>query len=433
MKKTEVLTMAEQSNSIIWDSSDPFTHSLVIGPTRVGKSSMVIEQLIYDILKAKKRGVKVGLTIFDPGGDIARMVYKMSNEMGLSDELLYVDPLYPNESNHINVLNGEINDVVEMTVVALKSFFGKQDRFFESVQELSSRKVTFLLKTLYGDNTDIMIVLNNLQDESLLKQNVEKYRSQHGTDDLVRFFDQELFGSSSTADKYRQYIIGIRLQLESIISNEHLRAIFTGKSDIDLDEHLEKGGILAINTATSRLGRSGDVLGKFITMQLQLATFRRSGTEQNRALHYVIFEEYGRFINPDVERFLSLADSYGVTMVGTVRSLLHLEVESGLLSGKAMRDSILANTRNRIVFGGLEYDDAIEISKLMGSSITKNSEGVEEVHARFTPEELVYEIPRYHYVAKLLKDGTPQVPVIVKGEWLPKDWKEQMLADEQKN
>ena len=440
----------ESSNIITWGGDDPFTHTLVLGPTRCGKTSKILKPLIYEILKAKKRGEKVGLTVIEPKGDVARMVYEMAREMGLSDELVYVDPLYPNETNRINVMRGDKNDVAEATVAVLKSLFGKQDPFFASVQELSSRKVTFLLKTLYGDNMDIMNVLSNLRDESLLKQNVEKYRNQHGTDDLVQFFDNELLGSGNTADKYRQFIIGLRSQLENITSNEHLRAIFTGKSDIDLDEHLEKGGILAVNTALGKLGKSGDAFGMFIAMHVQLATFRRPGTEWTRVPHYLLIDEYSRYINPDVERFLSIAAEYRVALIAACQSLSQLEVESGTLSGKAVKNAILTSTRNKIVFGGLEYVDAEEVSKIMGSDMvverTRSYDGgplknilpkmykdTEEERVRFTPTVLMDGLPKFHCVVKLLIDGTPHVPMVAVGEWVPKDWKEQMLAEENKS
>jgi hypothetical protein len=344
-------------------------------------------------------------------------------------------------------MRGDKNDVAEATVAVLKSLFGKQDPFFASVQELSSRKVTLLLKTLYGDNMDIMNVLSNLRDENLLKQNVDQYRRKFGDDDLVQFFVNELLGSGNTADKYRQFIIGLRSQLENITSNENLRAIFTGNSDIDLDEHLEKGGILAVNTALGKLGKSGDAFGMFIAMHIQLATFRRPGTERTRVPHYLIIDEYSRYINPDVERFLSIAASYRVALVAACQSLSQLEVESGLLSGKAVKNAILTSTRNKIVFGGLEYDDAFEVSKIMGADqiversrsydggvlkniLPKMYRDAEVEKVRFPPTLLMDGLPRFHCIAKLLKEGTPQVPVVAKGEWVPNDWKERMLEEE---
>ncbi|MGV2941488.1 hypothetical protein AB5I83_17935 [Mesobacillus sp. LC4] len=73
-----------------------------------------------------------------------------------------------------------------------------------------------------------MDVLANLRVESLLKNNVEKLRQAKGKTDLVKFFDNELMGTCNMADKYRQFIVGLRTQLENITLNEHLRANVTG-------------------------------------------------------------------------------------------------------------------------------------------------------------------------------------------------------------
>lgn len=448
MSMTPLAVSKEIANLVTWGGDDPFTHTLVIGPTRCGKTSKLLKPLIYQILKAKKRGAKVGLTVIEPKGDVARMVKEMSIEMGLEDELVYVDPLYPDETDSINVMKGEKNDVAEATVAVLKSLFGKQDAFFALVQELSSRKVTLLLKELYGDNMDIIDVLSNLRDESLLKANVEKHRTAFGTTELVAFFDNELLGSGQMADRYRQFILGLRAQLENITSNEYLRAIVTGKSDVDLDAHLEKGGILAVNTALGKLGKSGDAFGMFMAMHMQLATFRRPGTERTRIPHYLIIDEYSRYINPDVERFLSIAAEYRVALIAAIQSLSQLELESGQLSARAMKSAILTSTRNKIVFGGLEYDDAEEVSRIMGSDpiversrsydggILKNilpktyrDDEVEKL--RFTPTFLMDGLEQFHCVCKLLINGTPRRPFVGVGEFVPYDWKEQLKAEEE--
>ncbi|WP_353625289.1 type IV secretory system conjugative DNA transfer family protein [Robertmurraya yapensis (ex Hitch et al 2024)] len=433
---------------IRWGGDDPFTHTLVVGPTRCGKTAIILKPLIYQILDAKRRGIPVGLSVIEPKGDVARMVKEMAEEMGLKDELKYIDPMYPNETHRINVMKGDKANVAEATVAVLKSLFGKQDAFFATVQELSSRKVTLLLKELYGDNMDIMDVLANLRDVTLLQTNVEKLRAARGANDLVQFFDNELLGKGNMAEKYRQFIVGLRAQLENITSNEHLRAIVTGKSDIDLDEHFERGNILAVNTALGLLGRSGDAFGMFIAMHLQLATYRRKGTERTRIPHYLIIDELSRYINPDLERFLSISAEYRVGLIGAIQSLGQLELESGNLSGKAMKRAILTSTRNKIIFGGLEYEDAEEVSKIMGKDLVRSREktfsggildnilpkhykDTEEEKQRFYSTFLMDGLPRFHYVHKLLINGTPQIPGVAVGEFVPRDWKEKIEKEKQ--
>ena len=447
---TKQKQIKNSNNLITWGGDDPFTHTLVVGPTRCGKTATILKPIIFSILLAKKKGQKVGLTIIEPKGDVARMVKEMSEEMGLNDQLVYIDPLYPNETDKINVMRGDKNDVAEATVAVLKSLFGKQDAFFATVQELSSRKVTLLLKELYENDMDIMDVLANLRDADLLKQNVETHRQRFGNTELVTFFDNELLGSGQLAEKYRQFIVGLRSQLENITSNDYLRAIVTGKSDIDLDEHLREGNILAVNSALGKLGKSGDAFGMFIAMHMQLASFRRPGTERTRVPHYLIIDEYSRYINPDVERFLSIAAEYRVGLIAAIQSLSQLEVEAGTISGRAMKNAILTSMRNKIVFGGLEYADAEEVTKMMGSNMmmerTRTFDGgilqnilpkayrEEEVEKeRFHSTMLMDGLPRFHCICKLLMNGTPQEPIVAVGQFVPDDWKEKMIKESEEN
>src|SRR5690625_3866684 len=334
---------------------------LVVGATRSGKTATILKPIIYQLLMAKKNGVELGLSVVEPKGDVAQMVADMSEEMGL--EYTHIDPMIEN-SGKFNPMEGEINTVAEATVIVLKGLFGKQEDFFATVQELSARNVTKLLKELNGDNMDITDVLHTLRDDNVLRQKVAELKQRDGTTDLVHFFESELLGSM--AEKYRQFVLGLRAQLENIISNDALRKIMSGKSSVDIDEHFETGGILAVNTALGMLRSSGDAFGQFVIMHLQNGTFRRPGTENTRIPHFLIVDEYSRYINPDVEIFLSLAAEYRVAGIFATQSLGQLAIESGKLSGQEMKRSILASCRNKIAFGGVTYEDAADFANEFG-------------------------------------------------------------------
>src|SRR5699024_5160456 len=197
------------------------------------------------------------------------------------------------------------------------------------------------------------------------KQKVAELEQKQGNTDLVDFFKSELLGSM--ADKYRQFVIGLRAQLENILSNESLRKIITNKSSVNIDEHFEKCRLLAVNTALGKIRSSGDAFVQFSTMHLHSATLRRTPTEDDSVVpHFMIVDEYSRYINADVEIFLSIAATYKVAGIFAIQSLSQLEIESGKYSAEAMRNSILNNTRNKLVFGGVAMDDARAFSDMFG-------------------------------------------------------------------
>lgn len=422
---------------ITWQGSDCFTHMLVVGPTRSGKTATILKPMIYQLLLQKKRGVPLGLSVVEPKGDVAQMVQDMCTEMEIP--CTHIDPERL-DSEGFNPMEGSMDDVAEATVVVLKGLFGKQDAFFATVQELSARNVTKLLKALHGDKMDIIDVMNTLRDEKELEKKVKELKKRDGMTDLVHFFESELLGSMR--EKYRQFVIGLRAQLENITSNESLKRIMTGKSDLNIDRHFEQGGVLAVNTALGKLRKAGDAFGQFIIMHLQNGTFRRPGTEETRIPHFLIVDEYSRFINPDVEMFLSLAAEYRVSGIFATQSLGQLEVESGKIGPRAMKQAIMTSCRNKIAFGGLSAGDAKEFAEefgrdrvIMRQSTYKNRimipkffpesyRDTENEEYRFYYTDLMDGLSRFHFVHKLLQDGTPQPPELAKGTFVPRDWKE---------
>ncbi|MDX8367668.1 type IV secretory system conjugative DNA transfer family protein [Cytobacillus sp. IB215665] len=431
-----------EKKSLSWGRDDAFTHTLIVGPTRCGKTATILKPIIYQILDSKRKGRKVGLSVIEPKGDVAAMVKEICTWMEI--DCVHIDPTIPN-SDRLNVMQGDKDDVAEATVAVLKSLFGKQEAFFATVQELSTRKITLMLKELYGDNMDITDVLTNLRDPYVLEKNIHKLQEKQGNTELVKFFTHELLGSLK--DKYQQLIIGLRAQMENITSNDHLKRVITGKSTFSIDEHFEIGGVLAVNTALGKLGKAGDAFGQFVAMHLQLGTFRRKGTEKTRVDHYMIIDEYSRYINPDVERWLSISAEYRVAGMFAIQSIAQLEVEAGQLSGKAMKQAILTSTRNKIIFGGLSSNDAKELAQELGqdrvvyknklysgnplkSLIPKGYSIKEEDKDRFPYTLLMDGLPRFHFVHKLLQDGHPQPPGIALGTFLPRDWKELIIKED---
>lgn len=429
--------MGKTNNPIILGGSDPFTHMLCVGPTRCGKTSTILLPMIYQLLVQKKRGKALGLSVIEPKGDLAWEVKEFCDAMDIP--YVYLDPDSP-DTDYFNVMEGDEDSVVEATVAVLQSMFGKQEAFFATVQELSTRNVTRLLKQLKGDDLTLLDVLSTLRDENLLKQHLEDLREKVGNTDLISFFDNELLGA--LADQYRKLVVGLRAQLENMTSNTKLRRIIGQKSSINLDKHLNEGGVLIVNTALGTLKKAGDAFGMFVNMHLQSATFRRPGTEKTRIPHYMIIDEYSRYINPDVEMFLSVAASYRVAGIFAIQSLGQLEIESGKIGPKAMKQAIMTSCRNKIAFCGLSATDAKEFADEFGKDLVtmrqstyknrillpkwfpESYRDTETEEYRFRPTYLQDQMRRFHFICRMLNDGTPQNPIEGVGTFVPRNWRE---------
>ncbi len=369
---------------------------------------------------------------------MAQFTADLASELGILN--YHIDPIQDN-SDCINLMKGPINDVAEATIAVLKGMFGRQEAFFQLVQELTARNFIKLLKVNHGDNLDIMSVLRTLRDNEKLKAEVKILDSNGKDPDLLSFFQNEMRGK--TGDKWKDLALGLRAQIENIVSNESLRKVITGDSGIDLDKHMLEGGVVCINTALGRLRRSGDAFGQFMAMHLQSATFRRPGTEKTRVPHYLIIDEKSRYINPDTEKFLSIAAEYRTAAIFAVQSFSQLEIESGDLSARAMKTAILSSCRNKFCFGGVTYEDAEyfanELGKdwgvlrqntydgfIMADFLPKTYRDTEQEDYRIRPTDIQDGLPRFHYIHKLVKEGQPKRPGIAVGDFVPNDWLEQV-------
>lgn len=427
---------------LLWGREDAFTHTIIVGPTRCGKTATLIKPMIYQILTAKARGFPCGLSVIEPKGDVAQFTVDLARELGI--QAYHLDPTQAS-SDAINLMRGPVNDVAEATIAVLKGMFGKQEAFFQLVQELTARNFIKLLKLNHGDNLDILSVLRVLRDDDILKRETKALEKSGKDPDLFSFFEHEMRGR--LGDKWKDLALGLRAQIENIVSNEDLKHIITGDSGIDLDRHMAEGGVIGINTALGKLRRSGDAFGQFMAMHLQAAAFRRPGTERTRIPHYLIIDEMSRYINPDTEKFLSIAAEYRVAAILAVQSFSQLEIGAGDITPKAMKTAILTNCRNKISFGGVTFDDADYLADELGknwevtrqntydgfalaSFLPKTYRETEQEAYRLRPTDIQDGLPRFHFIHKLVQEGHPMKPGIAVGQFVPADWRERVKAPE---
>ena len=418
------------SGPVVLPRQDRFLHVLVVGTIGTGKTSRVLKPMIYQDLEAMAQGHRLGITVVEPKGDLADSVAKIARSMGL--EVVYLNPLDP-ASPRFNPLEGEEDEVAEIMRTVLTSLFGKQEAFFSAVQQVACRNTVKLLKRLKGDRVTILDMADALRNPQLLAAYVEQLETTEGESALTGYFRAEVLGKLQ--EKMQQFALGLRLQVEDLVGNDMLRRIFNGPSGIDLDQHLEGGQVLVVNTAMGALGKLGDVFGQFVVMHLQNAVFRRPGDERTRVPHFLYIDEFPRYLNPDFERLLAIGRSYRCGVV------LALQNTSQLLFGEstAFRDVVLGNCRTKIVLNLDDAQDAKRFSLELGEMEVEEEtrtrrwrgllEGgwVEDARSRrvveksrFSYTELM-DLPLGTGVVKPVRDGQPLPPVRVRFELAPPD------------
>jgi len=425
---------------------DRFLHMLILGPTGSGKTS----QIIIPMLNQDMQNLSAGVTVIEPKGDLAEKAYAMSQYYGR--EAVYFNPILDGCPT-FNPLFGKEEDVIENMVTTFKMLNPDSPQFFQDMTEQMFRNALKVLKRLKG-NAATLIDLDRLisnaggegrkmvtafaklqaPTESLAKENA----------DIANYFLGDYFNDKS---RTYEHCSGGRSQIAKIVSNKFLRKVLNptnGKSDVDFDEHLAKGGILCITTAQGKLRDLGRFLGYFVILNFQSSVFKRSGNENTRKPHFLYIDEFQVYSNPGFADMLTQGRSYRVAS--------HLATQNraliGMGSGQEGRDFIelvSTNARNIVIFPGANYNDAKYYSDQFGEIMKrKEMKGIskakfnplygfqrinypneslrfsEELEARFTPTDIIYkEFGEITYA--IIKNNTIQIPNVGKIEYIQKD------------
>jgi len=309
-----VICESARGRPVVLPYRDRYLHMLVKGSTGSGKTFRVLNPMIRQDISRLASGEQLGLTVLEPKGDLVFEIAAFCKAKGVP--CLVIDPLAP-DSQVLNPLCGETTVAAEVTRSVLRSLFGPQEAFFAQVQETAVRNTVLLLKEVRGDDVSLSDLAWALRDRGALTGLVEDLRQRQPACDLADYFSQEILGE--TSEKIYQFLTGVRQQVEDLVQCVPLRRVLCGRSTVDLDAVLARGGVLLVNTAMGPLGHLGDVFGRFVLLQMVHAVFRRP--VEPRPPHFLYVDELPRYLVRDVERLLALGRSYRVGCVFAVQSI----------------------------------------------------------------------------------------------------------------
>lgn len=444
----------ETKNPVVLPLKDRYLHMLILGPTGSGKTS----QIIIPMINRDMQNHELGVIAMEPKGDLAEKVYAMA--VHYDREVQYFNPILP-DCPYFNPLFGLEEDVVENMATTFKMLDNDSSQFFQNMNETLIRNSIKVLKRLYNDDANMLdlytLVHNN---ESKGKQIVQEFSQlqsrtqdlQKENDDIAAWFLGDYFsgstGDSRNATKTYEHCSGVRSQIAKLVSNKFLRKVLNPPrghgSDVNFDDALANGKVIAISTAQGKLRDLGRFLGYFLILQLQASVFRRpegpKGPEDRRGCMLYI-DEFQVYSNPGFADMLTQGRSYRVASHLATQARDQIGMGSGK-DGEAFIQLVSSNARNVILFPGGNYNDAKYYSDQFGEvmmSITQKgisqqklgwgnvtefrakNETVrtsDEFGARFSPSDLIYR--EFGDITHLLiKNNTIQPPGVAKIEFIP--------------
>ncbi len=416
VKPLDIVLGTVRGKPLVLKHEDRYLHTLTVGTTGTGKTSRVLKPMIWQDLQAIKAGKRLGISVIEPKGDFAADVAKMCEDLGIP--FIFINPEDPGTPK-FNPLEGDPQVAAEITRTVFAALFGKQEAFFALNQALAARNTVLLLKAVKGNDVTLEDMANALREFQYLRRLIEQLERKDGRSPLVDYFKSEVLGME---EKAKQFQLGLRLQLDNMINNRLLHNVLCGKSDLNLDEHIEKGGVLIANTAMGTLGALGDAFGQFVIMHLQQAVFRRTLPPQTPHMLYV--DEFPRYVNPDFERLLAIGRSFGCGACLAVQTTAQIQLEEK----RAFKETVLETCRNKIVLNVGSAEDAQRFASEFGKeemllhNKSYNRQGVllpwawdsvreeRKLKERY-PYTALMELPAFTAAVRIVRRGQPMKPV----------------------
>lgn len=334
---------------------DSLRHLHVVGPTGVGKSTLLLNLITRDLESG------AGIVVVDPKGDLIVDVLDRVPPRRAADVIL-LDPTDADRPAGFNLLAGS-----------------------DGAPELASDQVVSLFRHLFsafwGPRTDDILraALLTLTREPgmtlaevplLLTDDGFRRRLVGGLDDYVL---EGFWGwyEALSAGERAQAIGPVLNKLRTFLLRKRLRNVIgQSESTFTLDDVLARRRVLLVSLAKGTLGEdAARLLGSAVLAQLWQAVQARTALPVSQRVPVFCFvDEFQDYVGipTSFADLLAQARGYGFSLTLAHQHLGQLPRE--------LRDAVLANSRSRVVFQAAHADAAI-LAKELGPDVSPDDLG----------------------------------------------------------
>ena len=358
-------------------------HIYLLGKTGMGKTSLLLNMAIQDILAGR------GIGFIDPHGEAAEELLHFIPSRRIND-VVYFNPAdvdYPIAFNVMEKVNPEYKHLIASGLMGV---------FKKIWPDVWSARMEYILNNttlalLEYPNTTILAINRMLADSAYRKKVIEKI-----TDPVVKSFWVNEFAKYT--QRYEvEATAAIQNKIGQFISNPLIRNIIGQvKSKIDIRKIMDERKILIANLSKGKIGEDNSkLLGALLITKLQLAAMSRvTIPEEQRKDFFLYVDEFQNFATEAFVNILSEARKYRLSLILANQYLGQLDEMTPLGKSTKIREAIFGNVGTIIVFR-IGADDAFFLEK--------------EFYPEVKADDLI-NLPKYNIFVKLMIDGITTPP-----------------------
>ncbi len=351
-------------------NKDRRQHMYVIGKSGVGKTTLLENMAIQDIMKGR------GVGYIDPHGEsVEKLIHFVPKER--IKDVVYFNPSDLEWPIAFNVIEEVPVEFRHLVVAGLMGVFKKiwPDVWSARMEYILNNTLLALLE--YPHST--ILGVNRMLSEADFRDHV----IDRVTDPVVKSFWEKEF--SRYHDRYAvEAIAPIQNKVGQFISNPLVRNIIGQKElKIDIRKIMDEGKIFLANLSKGLIGEENSILlGALLVTKTQLAAMSRVDTaERERKDFYLYVDEFQDFSTESFANIFAEARKYRLNLTVAHQYIAQLNDK--------VKDAVFGNTGTLITFR-TGPEDAEFLEKYFSPDFTK---------------EDIMNLPNYNFYIKLMIDG----------------------------
>ena len=306
-------------------------HMYVIGKTGMGKTQMLQNMAIQDVIEGR------GVGIIDPHGEFAEAVLDFVPKSRVND-VVYFNPADTEMPIGFNIME-TVGDEQRYFVAA-----GLMAAFKKIWVDVWSARMEYILNNallalLEYPNSTIMGANRMLADKDFRKKVVDNVK-----DPAVKSYWINEF--AKYPERYREEATGaIQNKIGQFISNPLIRNIIgQTKSTFNMREIMDNKKIFIVNLSKGRIGEDNTaLLGTMLITKLQIATMSRVDIpEETRNDFFMYIDEFQTFATPSFAGILSEARKYRLALILAHQYIAQMD--------ELVRDAVFGNAGTLVSF-----------------------------------------------------------------------------------